>query len=568
MKFSKIFLGLLATTSMAGCTVTNAVDKDVRASSSDVNDLMSQARNRTPADMSPIKVSNSTYVGAKAIRNENGDPLPSKFEGKNGIIFARASTYSMREIASEITKQTKIPVVLAASAEIGKTSTTDKNASANAKGADYANGANTSAATLAPAAGPVPAGFPLNQALAEIQSNTTAVPVSGPITATTTPDTADKMQINYQGSLSGLLDMVSAHFNVAWRYEMGRITIDNTITRSFDVPALATVTGLNFSLGSQSKGSNGGQAKNETKVDFYGELDNGLKALVGQGSYSINKIGGVVTVTGNPATVERVQTYLKDLNERTSQQINLDVKVYAVTLRDSENFSMNLNAALTQATKYGVTLAGSGTAAAATGGGSLSWALLNQSDQFAGTKAVLQALSERGNVSEVTSSVIQTINGQPVPFEIGNEREYIPTITANTSTGGTSNSTSVSNTVAEVNTGFGMQLLPRIERNGDVLLQYGIDISSLNGATNGFDTYKVGDNTVQLKNISRRNFLQQARIPHNTTLVLAGFEQTKSSSSKSGVGSPLFSLLGGGDVSSKQKEALIIVITPTVLAQQ
>ncbi len=375
------------------------------------------------------------------------------------------------------------------------------------------------------------------------------------------------MQINYQGPLSGLLDMVAAHFNVAWKYEMGRITIDNTITRSFDVPALATITGLNFSLGSQSKGSNGGQAKNETKVDFYGELDNGLKALVGQGSYSINKIGGVVTVTGNPATVERVQSYIKDLNERTSQQVNLDVKVYSVSLKDSENINLNLNAALTQATKYGITLAGSGTAAAASGGGSLSWALLNQNDQFAGTKAVIQALSERGDVSEVTSAVVQTVNGQPVPFEVGTEQEYIPTITAQTSTSNGSNATSVSNTVAEVNSGFGMQLLPRIERNGDILLQYGIDISSLIGANNGFDTYKVGDNTVQLKHVARRNFLQQARIPHNTTLVLAGFEQTRSTTSKSGVGSPLFSLLGGGNNSAKQKEALVIVITPTILNQ-
>ncbi len=559
MRIFKLFLGLLATTALAGC-VSNAVENDVRSTASQSTDLIGQARNVVPADKSQVKVNNTAYVGSKTVRNDQGDPLPSKFEKSTGITFARAAPFELREIAAKITEITRIPVVLAASAPAG----TSQQSAQPATSAD----ASTPAALPAglPNNGPVPAGFPLEQALAEIQATTPTVPQGarsgGAITASSSGISETKMPINYSGSLSGLLDMVGAHFNVAWKYEKGRIIIDSTVTRSFDVPALATVTGLNFNLGSSGDGANGGKAKNEANVDFFAELDAGIKALVGEGSYSINKVGGVVTVTANPATVDRVQTYITAINERTSEQVNLDIKVYSVTMRDSEDLNFNLTAALKEATKYGLGLAGNGTSSAITGGGSLSWALLQEDSKWSGSKATLQALSQRGDVSEVTSAVVQTINGQPVPFQVGLEREYIPKITREEDSDG---NVSISNETAEISSGFGLQMVPRIERNGDILLQYGIDISQLVGAQDGFDTREIGGETLQLKRVAKRNFLQQARIPHQTTLVLAGFEQTKSTTSKSGIGHPNFSLFGGGSSSSKEKEILVIMITPTIL---
>jgi type IVB pilus formation R64 PilN family outer membrane protein len=318
---------------------------------------------------------------------------------------------------------------------------------------------------------------------------------------------------------------------------------------------------MNFKLGATS--GNGGTATNASNTDFFSELDTGLQALVGGGSFSINKVAGVVTITGNPATVDRVQKYLEGINQRMSQQVTLDVRVYSVTLRDSEDLNFNLTGVLTEATKYGLNLAGNGTAPAFTGGGSLGWALLND-NKYAGSKATLQALSERGDVAEVTSAVVQTLNGQPVPFQVGVDREYIPKIERETDDNG---NVTVSNETAEISSGFGLQLTPRVERGGDILLQYGIDISQLTGSDDGFDTREIGDNTVQLKRVAKRNFLQSARIPHQNTLILAGFEQTKSTTSKSGIGHPSFSFLGGGHSVSKEKEVLIIMITPTVISK-
>jgi type IVB pilus formation R64 PilN family outer membrane protein len=558
LKTLKIILGLLATTAAAGCAVSNDIDRDVRATSISAQSFLDKARNPVAADLSPIKVTNDVYVGSRSVLNENGDPLPAKFEKVNGIVNISPTPMSLRDIAAFITEKTKIPVVLAAAAPAGAT------ASSGSSTGSASTSAAATPATPGIASGPVPAGFPLDQALAQISGNSQQTQQntgSNLISATTSSVTAEAMPMKYSGSLSGLLDILSAHFNVAWKYERGRITIDSTVTRSFDVPALATSTGMNFKLGATS--GNGGTASNQSNTDFFSELQTGLTALVGGGSFSVNKVAGVVTVTANPATVDRVNKYLNGINERMSQQVTLDVRVYSVTLRDSENLNFNLSGVLTEATKYGLNLSGNGTAPAFTGGGSLGWALLND-NKYAGSKATLQALAERGDVSEVTSAVVQTLNGQPVPFQVGVDRDYIPKIERQTDDNG---NVTVSNETAEISSGFGLQLTPRVERSGDILLQYGIDISQLVGSDDGFDTREIGDNTVQLKRVAKRNFLQSARIPHQNTLILAGFEQTKSTTSKSGIGHPSFSLLGGGHSVSKEKEVLIIMITPTVIAK-
>lgn len=561
MRISKIILGLLATSAAAGCSVSNDIDRNVAKTAADTQGMLNTARNPAAANISPIKVNDDVYVGSKSVRNENGDPLPSKFEKQAGITIVDTRALSLREVAALITEKTKIPVVLAAAAPAGVTAP-----SSNPPSGDPQNAAPAPTTNTGLAAGPVPANFPLDQALAQISNsntaNTNAQNATQTIDASSTGASSALIPLKYSGNLSGLLDILSAHFNVAWRYERGRIVIDSTVTRSFDVPALATATGMNFKLGATGAG-NGGTAQNESNTDFFSELNTGLQALVGGGSFSVNKVAGVVTVTANPATVDRVSKYLDGINDRMGQQVTLDVRVYSVTLRDSEDLNFNLTGVLTEATKYGLSLSGNGTAPAFTGGGSLGWALLSD-DKYKGSKATLQALSERGDVAEVTSTVVQTVNGQPVPFQVGVDREYIPKIERETDDSG---NVTVSNETSEISSGFGLQLVPRVERNGDILLQYGIDISQLIGSDDGFDTREIGDNTVQLKRVAKRNFLQQARIPHQNTLILAGFEQTRSTTSKSGIGHPNFPLLGGGHSVSKEKEVLIIMITPTVIAK-
>ncbi|MBY3151268.1 hypothetical protein HFO56_02565 [Rhizobium laguerreae] len=542
MKFTKILLAVLAASTATGCVNQRAAN-DIRTTSAESSNLLSEAKAPLPAaQKNTINTHGDVFVGTKSVINEHGEPLPQRLEKANGVTITNGNaSISLKEVAAIITREAKIPVVVAANVPVAA-----------------AGGASAQPQQSSPelASGPIPAGFPIDQALQQITNS--QAPSS--ITASSAPAQGE-MALNFHGRMSDLLDLVSANFNVSWKYERGKIVIDSTITRSFDVPALPMVTSLGFTLGEIGENKGGANAKTDVTVNVYEELTTALGKLVGD-SYSINRSTGVVTVTGSPAVVDRARAYIDNLNIRLKDQVALSVKVYSVTVKDDEDFALNIGGVFKSA-KDSINLGGAGTAGAITGGGSLGWALVDGASQFNGSNAAVKALSERGDVSVVTTASLTTVNGQPVPLQVGQDRDYVKQITVEKDTdAGTENTTFETDTVS---TGFALQLMPRIQRNGDVLLQYGVNIKELVGTDDGFDERTIGDNTVQLKRLNQRNFIQNANIPYGQTLVLAGFEQVRSSTQNSGTGHPLFPLLGGSASASKEREVIVIMITPTVL---
>jgi type II secretory pathway component GspD/PulD (secretin) len=544
MKFTKTLLAILAATTATGCVNQRAAN-DIRSTSSESSTLLSEAKAPLPAaQKNVINTHGDVFVGTKSIVNERGEPLPQRVEKANGVTIKNgAMAISLKEVADIIATDTKIPVVIAANVPVA-TSSPMQQQMQQPQSPEFASG-------------PMPQGFPLDQALQELSQTNSP----GTISATPGSSNSGSMVLNYHGRLSDLLDLVAANFNVSWKYERGKIVIDSTVTRSFDVPALPMVTSLGFALGEMQETAAGAHAKTDVTVNVFEELTVALGKLVGD-SFSINRSTGVVTVTGSPAIVDRARNYIDNLNARLKDQVALSVKVYSVTIKDNEDFALNL-AGVFKGAKDSVTLGGAGTAGAIAGGGSLGWALIDGSSQYNGSNAAVKALSERGDVSVVTTASLTTVNGQPVPLQVGQDRDYVKEITVEKDNDAdTQNTTFTTDTVS---TGFALQLMPRIQRNGDVLLQYGVNIKELVGASDGFDERTIGENTVQLKRLNQRNFIQNANIPYGQTLVLAGFEQVRSSTNNSGTGHPLFSLLGGSASASKEREVIVIMITPTVL---
>jgi type IVB pilus formation R64 PilN family outer membrane protein len=570
-------MGLLASSvAVTGCTVSQKATNNVDAAANHARQGVTTAAAPLPAaDKSPIKVHNGVFIGTKAVRNENGDPLPSKFERPNGVQIVRVNPIGLREIGAILTEQTKIPMVLAAAAPSGS------GASPSGSGSpDMSSNEAAAPATPSLASGPIPANFPLDQALAEIRNGSSAAPQAAggnTITASVQSISATSIPLNYTGTLSGLLDIVSSNFNVAWRYEGGKIVLDQVVTRSFDVPALSVAASLSFDLGTQSSsgGTGGGSsatgnssASTKSEIDVFKELDAGLKEMIGDGTYSINKVTGVITVTATPATAARVAKFIESANERLSDQVAMSVKVYSVTLTDSEAFNLDIAGIFKKSGKYGINI---GNAAATAGvvpavgaaeGAGVGWALLNPSSEWYGTNALVDALSTAGKVSEVRNLNQVTLNGIPVPIQVGELRDYVSKVEKTTTDTGESFTVETDN----VSTGFSMQLAPRIQRDGDVILQYGLNISELVGTDDGFDSYTTPDGQkLQLRRMKQRNFIQQARIPNGSTLVLAGFDQVKSKDNRRGAGNANFPLFGGGRDSSVEHEIIVIAITPTVL---
>ena len=500
-------------------------------------------------NVGPVRVNNGSYLGGRTIVNAKGDPLPSKFEQDDGIAVSRLQPVSIYEISRIITRQTQIPIVLArfptnrgekfrfdGNSVFGSASLSNEPVSVSNRQNTTGNTANSDSFQNV-----ADGGFPLR----------------------------------FSGRLSTLLDMVAAHFNAVWKYEDGKITINRIVNKIFEVPALPLIATMNFGIstgssmsGNGSSGGSGTTATTNTVSDIWTEINNGLASIVSAGdsgnAYSIGMSTGIVNVSADPLTIKRVATFLNTMNERLRDQVAINVTVYSVVLRGTEQFKFDVAGFIRKAGNFGIGL-GNGnpiTEIPSPGGGigGLGWALLDIDSKFNGTSAFIGALSEQGDVSVVTSASLTTLNSVPVPIQVGQERDYVSQVDVTTNDGVTTTDISTDT----VSSGFNLHLVPRVNRNGELTLQFGINISELSGNEDGFDTFTANGQTVQLKRLNQRNFVQQARIPHQKTLVLAGFEQIRSISSNTGIGHPRFPLLGGGQSSSSEREVIVIAITPTV----
>ncbi|WP_310622229.1 PilN family type IVB pilus formation outer membrane protein [Flexibacterium corallicola] len=507
-------------------------------------------------DISWIQKVAGVYIGSDGVRNERGTPLPARYERESGIFISREDPFTLREIATFITQHTQIPVILA---------TADKSAFGGASSPIDTN------ATSEMPSGPVPQGFPMDTGLAALTNPTSVMGSSGK-----SDDEMQTVQLNYKGALSGLLNIVSANYNLSWRYDGETVVFDSVLTRTYDIPALPSVASMQFDLASNSQTSadsggvtSGQSAGTKSTSDVWTELDKGLASIIPENSgqsFSVSMATGVVTVTADPNTQKRVASYLKIINDRLSQQVALSVKVYTVSVTDTDDFDIDIGAVVEAAGKYGLAIGNAGTttsvpSVAGAGGSGLGWAILNPNNRTNGSNLLLKALSSKGDVSVVTTASVTTLNGIPVPLQVGEQRDYVRSVQVTTTEEGTESSIEP----GTVSAGFNLQLLPRVDRSGDLLLQYGITISELTGANDGFDTFESNGTSVQLRRLNQRNLVQHAKIPNGSTLVLAGFEQVSAAGKMSGTGSPRFQLLGGSRASSLKKEIVVISITPTLL---
>lgn len=530
--------GLLATTMLLSGCAFREIDGELKGSHREADAGVIAARKPLPmANTDRVQIKEDVYVSASALKLETGDPLPAHLEKADAITISRAAPVGLSEVASAITDAAKIPVVVAASSP----------------GQGQA------------AAAPVAAGDPLAAGADPLASALGAM-----ISAPTTP--TGMMQVKYRGSLSGLLNLVASNFNVSWTYTGGRIVLQSMVTRTFEVAALPISQEMSFELGSgNSGGEEGGaggagqKASTKSAFDVWAEIKTSIESIVGgAGTFSVSPATGTVSVTAAPNVLAQVSTYVNGINQRLQDQVALSVKVLSVAMNKGEDFQFDIGVALQDAGRYGLALGSLGPAAAPTSGtGGLGWAIVDASSNLNGTNGIITALSNAGNVSIVTSASVTTVSGQPVPLQVARERGYLKNVSRDTDINGTVNTTYET---ANVTTGFNLHLVPRVQSDGTIMLQYGVNISELVGEQDGFDIFEPTDDIrVQLPNVDQRNFVQSVIVPNGSTLALAGFERVQASAAKTGQGNPGFFFLGGGKTSSMRREVVVILITPTKL---
>ena len=326
----------------------------------------------------------------------------------------------------------------------------------------------------------------------------------------------------------------------------GKVVYDNQLTNK-SKELNSSMTGLNSNVGQtvQSADTSTQTAQSNTTAlsfDIWADTEKAVKALLSsKGHVVINQVAGTLTVRDTPQVLRQVTTYIDDVNARISRQVALTIQVWQLTVTDTLDASVNLQAIFENndiRVVAGSLVAGGdlGTAAATIVSGKLK-----------DSNAVLKALRQWGKASQVTSAGGLAMSNQPIPAMAIERHAYLAGV-------GTSQTTVANTTMVqpgEVTTGFSMTVIPHILDQRRVILQYNVNLSSLDS----MQEFKTSDVTVQLPQVSTQAFAQRATLKMGQTLILSGFEKEQRGAKNS------LGLITTGRQSDYGKTLLVITIS-------
>lgn len=386
----------------------------------------------------------------------------------------------------------------------------------------------------------------------------------------------------FSGTLSGLMDVAAARFGVSWEMSDGNLRMFRYVSKTFRLHALPGDTMLDAKIGNtsggnttssssgsgtgavQSTSTSTGTSSQNTGVAFSGlsvwkGIEESIKSMLSQqGKVIVTASLGTVTVTDTPVVVSRVEKYIEEQNVSLGKQVVVNVRVLSVDLDESRAYGIDWDAIYTNINN-GFSLAFKSATPAIAGAGSLTVNVLSGTTPrpWDGTKAMIEALSTQGRVSNVTSASVTTMNNQPAPIQVGKQQTFVASSTTSITTG--VSTTSI--TPGVVTTGFSMTLVPHILKERRMLLQYAIDLSSLLS----LDTVSSGTASIQTPSLSTRNFLQRVVVDSGDLVIVTGFENSELSATTQGVASAENPALGG-QVKGKTSKSIMIILLQPVLA--
>lgn len=547
---NKAIYGLLCAGVLAGCStaMVEPIRKDVDAVKTQASKHLAQMQQQpyAQAKLGVAERDSGIWLPVRKVRDIEATPAGNE-AGKRQISVNREFR-TVQDVAERITLLTGIPVIVSPDA-----------IAVLAGGVAGQSGAAGQGQQLQPMV-PAIAGAPMPP------SNMTGFG-------------GGTVPLSYSGPLYGFLDVAAARFGISWEWQADRIRFFKYVTKTFNLAALPGDMNLQSTISNRSGGSNGGSASGssatsstqQTGVSFSGlsiwrAIDDSIKGMLSkEGKVTVTAATGTVTVTDTPQIVAQVERFLDQQNAALSRQVFVDVRVLSVDLNNTHEYGVNWNLVFNALSgNFGWTFKNAVTTDP--GASALSLKILSTAGAttnsnikaLAGSEAIISALSAQGDVSEVTTGSVTTLNNQASPLQVGRQKSFLASSTT-TITQGVGATTALQPGL--ITTGFSMNVLPHILDKGRMMLQYTINLSSLIGIT----TATSGGSSIQTPEIDTRDLLQRVIINSGDTLVLTGFEQTSLSAKTQGMGSAENVALGGGVNGKRSRTVLIILIKPVIM---
>ncbi len=414
-------------------------------------------------------------------------------------------------------------------------------------------------------------------------------------------------------TLREVLDIILKDHNLTYTLKNNILKISYLITKTFEINYTITQrkgtgttditlssqtsnqvsntkgSGNTSSKKSSAGGSSGGvdtqsgvKIESTDEVRFWENLDQELQRILNRPEdvYKaqapiINKNAGLITITATQQQMDRVEKYIKKLQEKMHLQVLIDVQILSVTMNkgkttgidwsqlyklqdiqlsvhrlDSQNVSKFEGNSITEGV-YG-SLKGIQQLISIKAGGSL--------------KEVIKFLQSQGDVNALSNPKILTLNNQPALITVGTEYFYKIQQSTNQqgATGGIV-ATTQNDAIQSVFAGVLLDITPEIAEDGSITLKINPSLSE----TSQDMTQTDSANRVMPPDLNRRQLSSVVTVKDGSRIILGGLINTRTTLDENKVpilgDIPVVNYLFKYENKVKTIQELVIIIQPHII---
>ena len=334
-----------------------------------------------------------------------------------------------------------------------------------------------------------------------------------------------------------------------------------------------------------------------SSADFWDELGKSLQAIVGTEkgrSVVVSPMSGVIVVRAMPDELRNIAAYLKASQISIERQVILEAKIVEVQLNDGFQSGVNWAAfrkpalgnipnstlsagQVSSGTVLSQTFAGvgaaAGTTAALTANATTAaiaptavsslFGLAFQTNNFA---AMLSFLETQGNVHVLSSPRIATLNNQKAVLKVGTDEFFVTNISNTTTTGVATTSSVPSVTLQPFFSGIALDVTPRIDQNGEIILHVHPSVTKVEGKDKNLPGAGAngGPGTVSLAFSTTSETDSIVRARDGQIVAIGGLMSQATYDDQAGLPGMPKAVFGQTNRRSEKRE-LVILLKPTVV---
>ena len=381
----------------------------------------------------------------------------------------------------------------------------------------------------------------------------------------TSPDVTGMVTVDFKDlPFKKSMDVILDAYGYYWSRDGSLIRVYKYETEIFVIDYLRLIregSGSSQANVESSTGdvSGGISIRQADTINFWEDLEKQLNAMLSEeGNLIINRMSGTIHVTDFHKKIMQVKQFINSITRSINRQVEINVRILDVKLDDDFSLGINWDLILSKASAM-YTAEASTIVTTPLGVSEPKLKTFSVGMDSSDFNAVIDALSEQGELKVISKPSIRVMNNQPALIKVGTD---IPFFNQTTTVGSSGANNTVTEEIRFVTEGLVLSVTPQISEDNLILLDVTPIISRLEGTA----VSPLGS-TAPIMNVEQSSTI--VRLKDGEMVTIGGLIQDADSYTRRKVpilgDIPLAGNLFKGTYTAKGKNELVIFITPKII---